>query len=164
MVNGAKGLDGRRRRRSRCERATDSGREVYVLPLPAVVGVKEGINLPRYPTMKGRLASKKIAVDDASTPSARRAGRRWSGCCRPPSRLAPRSSWATVRTPRRAVVDVLIEIGALRERRRASLGRSSSTTRGERSCLVFVEHDRGTVAPATLEALTFADARRRRCR
>jgi electron transfer flavoprotein beta subunit len=35
---------------------------VYRLPLPAVVGVKEGINLPRYPTMKGRLASKKVEV------------------------------------------------------------------------------------------------------
>ncbi len=32
---------------------------MYELPLPAVVGVKEGINLPRYPTMKGRLASRK---------------------------------------------------------------------------------------------------------
>jgi electron transfer flavoprotein beta subunit len=35
---------------------------VFALPTPAVVGVKEGINLPRYPTMKGRLASKKVAV------------------------------------------------------------------------------------------------------
>ena len=28
--------------------------------MPAVLGVKEGINLPRYPTLKGRLASKKV--------------------------------------------------------------------------------------------------------
>jgi electron transfer flavoprotein beta subunit len=27
-----------------------------------VLGVKEGINLPRYPTMKGRLASKKAEL------------------------------------------------------------------------------------------------------
>ena len=46
----------------RVERETDAGRVVFALPLPAVVGVKEGINLPRYPTMKGRLASKKVAV------------------------------------------------------------------------------------------------------
>jgi electron transfer flavoprotein beta subunit len=44
-------------------RAIDAGFEVYALPRPAVIGVKEGINLPRYPTMKGRLASKKAAVE-----------------------------------------------------------------------------------------------------
>ena len=32
------------------------------MPRPAVIGVKEGINLPRYPTMKGRLASKKAEM------------------------------------------------------------------------------------------------------
>ncbi len=44
------------------ERETDTGRERYSLPLPAVVGIKEGINLPRYPTMRGRLASKKAEI------------------------------------------------------------------------------------------------------
>ncbi len=44
-------------------RESDSGVEVYRLSLPAVIGVKEGLNLPRYPTMKGRLASKKVSVD-----------------------------------------------------------------------------------------------------
>jgi electron transfer flavoprotein beta subunit len=61
MVNGAKGIsivDGA----AEIWRESDAGREVYRLPLPAVVGVKEGINLPRYPTMKGRLASKKVEV------------------------------------------------------------------------------------------------------
>ena len=70
VVNGAKALalvDGG----VRVERETESGRVVFALPLPAVVGVKEGINLPRYPTMKGRLASKKAAVD------GRRADRRY---------------------------------------------------------------------------------------
>ena len=61
MVNGAKGIsvvdDA-----AEVWREADAGREVYRLPLPAVVGVKEGINLPRYPTMKGRLASKKVQV------------------------------------------------------------------------------------------------------
>jgi electron transfer flavoprotein beta subunit len=61
MVNGAKGItvgdNG-----AEIWRESDSGREVYRLQLPAVVGVKEGINLPRYPTMKGRLASKKVKV------------------------------------------------------------------------------------------------------
>jgi len=44
-------------------RESDAGVEVYAVPLPAVFGVKEGINLPRYPTMKGRLNAKKVAVE-----------------------------------------------------------------------------------------------------
>jgi electron transfer flavoprotein beta subunit len=47
---------------ARLQRPTDSGQEIYELALPAVAGVKEGINLPRYPTLKGRLASKKVDV------------------------------------------------------------------------------------------------------
>jgi len=43
-------------------RETDTGFEVYELPIPAALGIKEGINLPRYPTMKGRLASKKAEI------------------------------------------------------------------------------------------------------
>ena len=44
------------------KREADAGQEVYRLPMPAVVGVKEGISLPRYPSMKGRLASKKVDI------------------------------------------------------------------------------------------------------
>ncbi len=61
IVAGVKGIeigDGRVEAR----RQTDDGHEVYRLPLPALVAVKEGINLPRYPTLKGRLQSKKRAV------------------------------------------------------------------------------------------------------
>lgn len=42
--------------------ASSSGFEVYELTLPAVLGVKEGLNLPRYPTLPGRLRSKKVEV------------------------------------------------------------------------------------------------------
>src|SRR6185295_13509548 len=35
----------------RCEQEVGSGRDVYRLPLPAVVTVKEGLNLPRYPSV-----------------------------------------------------------------------------------------------------------------
>src|SRR3954463_5972556 len=62
MVNGGKGLTVEADV-AHVQRESDAGRETYELPLPAVVGVKEGINLPRYPTMKGRLASKKVAVE-----------------------------------------------------------------------------------------------------
>jgi electron transfer flavoprotein beta subunit len=36
---------------------------VYELPLPAVVTVKEGLNLPRYPSVPGRLRAKRKPVD-----------------------------------------------------------------------------------------------------
>ena len=67
VVNGIKGVDIADGVAS-ARREVDGGFEVYELPLPAVLGVKEGINLPRYPTMKGRLASKKaeVAVDERS--------------------------------------------------------------------------------------------------
>jgi electron transfer flavoprotein beta subunit len=44
-------------------REAGGGREIFELPLPAVVSVKEGINLPRYPSLKGRLAAKKAAIE-----------------------------------------------------------------------------------------------------
>jgi electron transfer flavoprotein beta subunit len=37
--------------------------EAYTMPLPAVVTVKEGINLPRYPSLPGRLRAKRAAVE-----------------------------------------------------------------------------------------------------
>src|SRR5215469_677160 len=36
--------------------------ETYTLPLPCVVTVKEGINLPRYPSLPGRLRAKRAAI------------------------------------------------------------------------------------------------------
>ncbi|MFL5679225.1 MAG: electron transfer flavoprotein subunit beta/FixA family protein [Chloroflexota bacterium] len=36
--------------------------EVYEVPLPAVVAVKEGINLPRYPSVPGRLRARKKEI------------------------------------------------------------------------------------------------------
>jgi electron transfer flavoprotein beta subunit len=61
IVSGIKGIDvGDVSVRLRRETAT--GSEVYELPVPAVVGVKEGINLPRYPTLKGRLNAKKVEI------------------------------------------------------------------------------------------------------
>ena len=40
--------------------------EAYSLPLPAVVTVKEGINLPRYPSLPGRLRAKRAAIDTSA--------------------------------------------------------------------------------------------------
>jgi electron transfer flavoprotein beta subunit len=40
--------------------------ESYSMPLPAVVTVKEGINLPRYPSLPGRLRAKRAAIDTSA--------------------------------------------------------------------------------------------------
>lgn len=61
IVNGIKGIDVEGDS-LRARREAEAGVEVYRVPMPAVLGVKEGINLPRYPTLKGRLASKKVDV------------------------------------------------------------------------------------------------------
>jgi electron transfer flavoprotein beta subunit len=52
----------------RCEQEVEGGRDVYDVPMPAVVTVKEGLNLPRYPSVPGRLRAKRKPID-ASTPT-----------------------------------------------------------------------------------------------
>ncbi len=44
-------------------REVADGVEVYRVPLPAAAAVKEGLNLPRYPSMPGRLKAKKARID-----------------------------------------------------------------------------------------------------
>ena len=46
------------------------------MPLPAVVGVKEGINLPRYPSVPGRLRAKKKEIERRDAASGGRAASR----------------------------------------------------------------------------------------
>jgi electron transfer flavoprotein beta subunit len=54
---------------ARCEQEVPGGaRDVYIVPLPAVVTVKEGLNLPRYPSVPGRLRAKRKPVS-AATPA-----------------------------------------------------------------------------------------------
>ena len=71
-VTGVKGVtvaDGR----ARLEQEAAGGRDVYDVPLPAVVTVKEGLNLPRYPSVPGRLRAKRKPLE-TRTPSRREAG------------------------------------------------------------------------------------------
>jgi len=44
-------------------REAGGGWEIFELPLPAVVSVKEGINLPRYASIQGRLRAKKATIE-----------------------------------------------------------------------------------------------------
>jgi electron transfer flavoprotein beta subunit len=54
-------------------RESGGGWEVFELPLPAVVAVKEGINLPRYASIQGRLRAKKAPVERIA-PESRASG------------------------------------------------------------------------------------------
>lgn len=51
---------------ARAGREGPHGWEVYELPLPAAFTVKEGINLPRYPSVPGRLRAKKKTIEQLS--------------------------------------------------------------------------------------------------
>jgi electron transfer flavoprotein beta subunit len=98
--------------RAVCEQEVPGGRDVYELALPAVVAVREGINLPRYPSVPGRLRAKRKPLD-ASDPE------------RPPSQLEmvrlmlPPDSGKQVQVlgtgaeAAPAVVAVLAELGVL---------------------------------------------------
>ncbi len=73
VVTGIKGMaagDGA----VRCEQEVTGGRDVYELRLPAVAAVLEGLNVPRFPSVPGRLRAKSKPVA-ASSPA------------RPPQRL-----------------------------------------------------------------------------
>jgi electron transfer flavoprotein beta subunit len=65
VVTGLKGLsveDGK----ARCEQEVPGGRDVYLVPLPAVVTVLEGINLPRYPSVPAKLRARQKPVETTS--------------------------------------------------------------------------------------------------
>ena len=66
VVTGLKGLsvDGGQ---ARCEQEVPGGRDVYEVPLPAIVTVLEGINLPRYPSVPAKLRARSKPVE-SSTP------------------------------------------------------------------------------------------------
>ncbi len=68
-VTGVKGVsvDGHT---ARLEQEVPGARDVYNVPLPAVVTVREGLNLPRYPSVPGRLRAKRKPLD-SSAPAPR---------------------------------------------------------------------------------------------
>jgi electron transfer flavoprotein beta subunit len=72
VVNGIKAItvDGQS---LRCEREVAGGRDVYELTTPAVVTVMEGINLPRYPSVPGRMRAKRkpVAASEPAKPDAK---------------------------------------------------------------------------------------------
>lgn len=112
IVNGAKGLDVEGTT-AIVRRESDAGQDIYKLPMPAAVGVKEGINLPRYPTMKGRLASKKVEVQRKES-NANAGGLKMVTLQRPPERVSNTQILGTGPEAAAAVVDLLEELGVFK--------------------------------------------------
>ena len=68
IVTGAKGIEVRDEAITARREGLGGGWESFDLPLPAIVSVKEGINLPRYPSVPGRLRARKKEIE-RSTPA-----------------------------------------------------------------------------------------------
>ena len=112
IVNGAKGLE-IESGVATVRRESDAGVEIYKLKTPACVGVKEGINLPRYPTMKGRLASKKVAITQRAA-TGETGGLKLLTLQRPAERASTTKILGTGPEAASAVVDLLEELGVFK--------------------------------------------------
>ena len=116
-------------------RRAAGGWEVYEIPRPAVVTVKEGINLPRYPSVPGRLRARKKEIERVELGAAR--GRADQDPVARPGREGERG-----RDPRRG------------PGRRAAGRRGAPAPGAHRMILVVVEHEAGTPDRLSSEALT----------
>ena len=96
----------------RCEQEVETGRDVYVLPLPAVLTVKEGLNLPRYPSVPGRMRarSKPVTTVNPQRPELRLELVRLAVPAGQGRRAESLGSGAAAAT---ALVDVLAQAGVL---------------------------------------------------
>ena len=63
VVSGVKAIEVRDDGIAARREATSGGWEVYDIPRPAVVSVREGLNLPRYPSVPGRLRARKKEIE-----------------------------------------------------------------------------------------------------
>lgn len=112
MVNGIKGIEVQGDT-IRAKRESDAGVEVYAVPTPCVLGVKEGINLPRYPTLKGRLASKKVDVAQVS-PQGEAGGQQMATLLQAAEQVSQTVMLGNGPEAAPAVVDLLEELGLLK--------------------------------------------------
>ncbi len=92
--------------------AAAGGWESFELPLPAVVSVKEGINLPRYPSIPGRLRAKKKEID-RSTPAWQPGGLEKIVLRLPREELTAAEVIGRGPDAGPAVVDLLVRIGVV---------------------------------------------------
>jgi electron transfer flavoprotein beta subunit len=98
--------------RAVCEQEVAGGRDIYELALPAVVSVKEGINLPRYPSVPGRLRAKRKPLE-ASNPERAAAQLEMVKLVLPPDSGKQVQVLGTGAEAAPAVVAVLSELGVL---------------------------------------------------
>jgi electron transfer flavoprotein beta subunit len=92
--------------------APGGGWETCEVPLPAVVSVKEGLNLPRYPSVPGRLRAKRKEIERL-TPAWSRTGPVKLGLRVPEAEGAPVEILGRGPEAAPAVVDLLERIGVL---------------------------------------------------
>jgi electron transfer flavoprotein beta subunit len=96
----------------RCEQEVAGGRDVYELELPAVLAVREGLNLPRYPSVPGRLRAKRKPLE-ASSPQRPPARLRKLALALPPGSGKQAQVLGHGADAAPAVVEVLAELGLL---------------------------------------------------
>lgn len=94
-------------------RQVAGGFDIYELPLPAVVGVREGINLPRYPSVPGRLRAKKKEVETSTPERAGGGGPVLEGLKLPVEQEAQAEILGNGPEAAPRVVEVMREIGVL---------------------------------------------------
>ena len=109
VVTGAKGID-IAGEVATVRREAGGGWEIFEVPLPAVIAVREGINLPRYPSLPGRLKAKKAALT-TSAPAPRRGGLTKVRLSVPQEESTPVVVLGEGAGAARRVVEVLREVG-----------------------------------------------------
>lgn len=109
IVSGVKGIDIGEGTVS-LRRGIPGGFERYELGLPAAVAVKEGLNLPRYPALKGRLRAKKAPLR-AERPEAAPGGLRKLQLKRPPEQETETAILGHGAAAAPAMADALEELG-----------------------------------------------------
>jgi len=96
-----------------CERAVGTSREVYEVNLPAVITVLDGLNIPRYPSVPGRIKARKKPIDKViitiPAPTSIRTSLRV-----PVSTSKGATNLGTGQEAAKALVDVFKQIGVIR--------------------------------------------------
>jgi electron transfer flavoprotein beta subunit len=111
IVSGIKGVE-IAERSVVLRREIPDGYEVYELDLPAAAAVKEGLNLPRYPSIKGRLRAKNAEVRRL-TAEAEPGGLRTRRLVHPPQQETETIVLGDGPDAAGRVVDTLEELGVL---------------------------------------------------
>lgn len=114
IVGGVKGIDlddaPDGNVRLHCDRG--EGVDVFQARMPAVAAVKEGLNLPRYPTMRGRLRAAKAELQPQAA-DVGAGGLRKTGLRHPPAEEVPTVILGHGAEAAGPVVDVFEELGVV---------------------------------------------------